>query len=133
MRKIPGLVTAVGGTLGLALAMTSAPSTASAAPLARCFWVRNVDSFASVDNRTVYVRANMRNVFELKLFAPCINVNWAHHVALRSRANSLVCEGTGHDLEIFYRWGVHSQRCPVTNVRRLSPAEVAALPPLARP
>jgi hypothetical protein len=125
--------TAAAGAAGLALVMTSLAPTASAAPPTRCFWVRNVDGFASIDNRTVYVRANMRNVFELKLFAPCLNVDWAHHIALRSRGGSLVCEGTGHDLEIFYRWGAHRERCPVTSVRRLTPAEVSALPPRARP
>ena len=116
---------------------TAAPlSSAVSAPhphAPSCFWTRSVDSFRSIDNRTVYVRVSGRDVYELKLFAPCQDVDWAHHIGLRSRGSSNVCEGRPTTLEIYVRSVANHQRCPVDSVRHLSPAEVRALPAAARP
>lgn len=121
--------------LALGLGVTVPLASANAAPTSSssCFWIRSVDNFASVDTSTVYVRANGRQVYELKLFAPCLDVNWSHHIGLRSRGSSLICEGTRHNVEIIVRSTAHRQHCPVTSVRRLTPDEVSALPKGARP
>ena len=126
--------------LSLALAIaatTAATSPAATAPQAsgqRCFWVRNVNSFRSIDNRTVYLRTSSRDVFELTLFAPCLGVDWAHNISLRSRGSSNVCEGRMTGLEINARTtAAGRQRCTISSIRWLSPDEVAALPSRARP
>ena len=112
-----------------------ARASAAAAPPApgACFWARSADSFRSIDNRIVYIRASARDVYELKLFAPCLDVDWSHRIALRSRASSWICEGTGNAVDIIVRSTAHRQTCPVTSVRRLTPEDVAALPAAARP
>jgi hypothetical protein len=99
-----------------------------------CFWIRNVRGFRSVDNRTVYVRAG-NDIFALELFAPCPGVDWAHNASLRSRAGNSICEGRGNALNIYVRQtgGRRPQRCAVTNVRRLTPPDIAGLPRGARP
>ena len=117
------------GGASLGGAAPAAPKT----PPRACFWIRNVDSFASVDSSTVYVRARMRDVFQLKLFSPCIGVDWSHHIGLRSRSGSHVCEGTANSLEIQARSMAGRQRCQVQSVRKLTPEEIAALPKGARP
>jgi hypothetical protein len=145
--------------LGLALALTATTAAippAAAAPAAapaagapaagagvaaappaaerRCFWIRNVNNFRSIDNRTVYIRTSSRDVFELTLFASCLGVDWAHTVALRSRSGSNICEGRMSGLEIRARTrSMGQQRCQVNGVRWLSADEVAALPSRARP
>ena len=124
------------GRLGFVMAAASVPATAIAAPATHsnsCFWVRSVDGFRSVDNQTVYVRVGARSVYELKLFAPCLDVDWSHHIGLRARGNSSICEGTAHSLEIYTHSSAGHQRCPVNSVRKLTPEEVSALPKGARP
>ena len=50
-----------------------------------CFWGRNADNFTSPDDRTVYLRVGVRQVYELKLFSPCIDIDWSQHIALSPR------------------------------------------------
>ena len=127
--------------LGATLILITAAALSATSPVAAqstgraCFWPRSIQGFRSVDNRTVYVRAAGRdNVFALDLFAPCLGVDWAHSAALRSRTGGTICEGRGNSVEIYVRSAGRSrQRCPVTNVRRLTPEELGALPPRARP
>lgn len=99
-----------------------------------CFWPRSIQGFRSVDNRTVYLRVS-RSVYALQFFAPCLGVDWAHGVGLRSRTGGTICEGGGNAVEVIVRGGraLGRQRCQVNNIRRLTPDEVAALPPNARP
>lgn len=126
------LSTGLAGLAGFA-ALVAVTAEAAPTPPKSCFWIRSVDSFRSVENRTVYVRANMHDVYELKLFAPCLDVDWTHNIGLRSRGSSSVCEGTGNAVEIVVRSTAHHQRCQVSNIRKLTSDEVAALPPAARP
>lgn len=99
-----------------------------------CFRTRNIRGFRSVDNRTVFVRAGANDIFALELFAPCQGVNWAHNVALRSRGGSQICEGRANWVNLYVRQaGGRQGRCSVSNVRRLTPGDVAGLPRGARP
>lgn len=132
-----GSITGLTVVAGLATALCVAASGVSAAaakPAARaCFWIRNVDGFASADNQVVYLRADGRKVFELKLFAPCLDVNWNEHIGIRARGSSLICEGANNNVEVFTRSVAHRQRCPVVSVRQLNAQEIAVLPKHARP
>jgi hypothetical protein len=115
---------------GLPAAALAAPD----APEKACFWTRNVRDFRSIDNRIVYIRVNASDIWELKLFATCLNSTWSRGVTLRSRGSSSVCEGTSHWLEIIStRSGSPNRRCTVSAVRKLTSDEVAALPSGARP
>jgi len=100
-----------------------------------CFWIRNVDGFAANDTTTLYLRVGMNQVWELKLFANCLNLDWVHHLGIRNRgAGSNICEGPNPGIDVVVRdVGIGHQSCPVTGVRKLTPDEVAALPKNARP
>ncbi len=118
---VPGAATAEGGA--------TAPHRANA-----CFYARNVDNFAAENDTTVNLRVGPRQVYQLKLFAPCVDLDFSQRIALRSRGvSSFVCEGHANDLELFTRSAAGPTRCPVTSVRRLSVDEIAALPKHARP
>ena len=113
-------------------APTGAASPAMAtAPARQCFWTRSVTNFAASDEDTVYVRAGARRVYELELFGPCPDVDWNQEIALVSRFGQRVC--SGFDASIVSSSAIGPQKCLVRNVRELSPQEVAALPPRARP
>src|SRR5690348_5682272 len=100
-----------------------------------CFHIRDVNNFAANDTDTVYIRVGVSDVYRLRLFAStCLDLAWVHHMALFTRSSPFTREGPNPDLGV----GIHSvglgrQRCPVTDVRKLTREEVAALPQLAVP
>ena len=84
--------------------------------------------------KTVNVRVGVSRYYRLDLFAPCIDIDFLLRPSpWRSRVSDWICEGTTNNVEIFTRSPAGPQRCLVTNVTRLSPAEVAALPRRAKP
>lgn len=113
---------------------TSGPASAAERSGRACFMARHIDSMGvSADNRTVYVRTR-RDIWVLELFSPCIGADWSRHATLRSRTGSWICEGAGNAVDLHVRpSGRPRQRCLVNNVRKLTPAEAAAIPPGSRP
>lgn len=128
MRR-PALLSALAA---LALAgCASTPPQAGAEAAARtprqCFWASNVNGFNSVDRDTIRVTAGVNDVFELDVSgAGCFDVDWATAIGLRSRGGDRIC--SGYDAEIVYRSpnGLGPQRCFVTDVRRVSEAQLEA-------
>lgn len=122
---------------GLALAAACAPGPAPAAHRAdgprECFFVSEVRSFASSDDRRVYVDTGSNEVFELQTFG-CSNVDWSNQIGIRATTGggSSVCSGMDAELIVPDLPGGRTT-CPVTGVRRLSDAEVAALDARDRP
>lgn len=119
----------------LALGGCAAPRAVATAELGarpdrQCFWNHQVNSFASADNRIVNVRVGVRDVYQMEMFGPCHDVDWSQKIALVSRSGS-IC--TGFDAEIVAESPLGPQRCQVKNIRKLTPAEIAALPKRARP
>lgn len=121
----------------LALGATAANSTDK--PVQKpssdqCFWARNVTSFAAPNDHTVYVRVGVRDVYQLDLMIPCPDVDWNQRVALLSShgAGGSICNALDAEI-VSHATGLGAQRCPVKTLHKLTPAEVAALPPKARP
>ncbi|HEX3917180.1 MAG TPA: DUF6491 family protein [Caulobacteraceae bacterium] len=114
-----------------------APAPAANPPPAHhnaCFWQQNVDGFAAHDDTALYLRVGVREVYELKMFGNCFDLSWLHHIGLATHGMSNICEGPNPDVDVVVRdVGIGHQRCPVTSIRKLTPAEVAALPKDAQP
>ena len=111
-----------------------APPPPAPKPRPACFWTSRIQNFAAVDERNLYLRVGNRDIYRAKLFSNCIDISWVHRLALVSRSSSLICEGPNLDVDVVLREvGAGRQRCPVTEIRKLTPDEVAALPKLARP
>src|SRR5438128_7660287 len=131
--KVAAIAAAAAAALTPALDAPSAAAKAYA-PGRACFYSRNIEGFNAPNDTTVYLRVSTRDVYEAKLFAPCIDIDWSQRIAMRSRGSSWVCEGRGAvDLEFITRSPAGRQTCQVTSVRRLSPAEIAAMPKKYRP
>ena len=132
--RTPLLVSAV-GALSLFAGAAVAPETTLAAPRGHnaCFWGHEADNFTSPDNRTVYLRVGVSQVYELRLFSPCIDVDWSQRIALRSRGSDWICEGRGNVAEIITPSPIGRQRCQVDSVRKLSRDEIAAIPKRYQP
>ena len=134
------LALAAASVLALTIGAANLPHGAAVArPLdhgSACFWGHNVDSFSALpDQRTVYLRVGVRQYYELKLFAPCLDIDWDQRIALVARGGGdWICEGSGLNAEIIARaTGLGRQRCQVTSVRKLDPDEVSAIPKRYQP
>jgi hypothetical protein len=120
----------------LALGASAQPPPGSPPPKPRpsCFWANRVENFAAVDEQNLYLRVGNHDIYRARLFSTCFELDWVHHLALVSRGSSLICEGPNLDVDVVVRdIATGRQRCPVTDIRRLTPDEVAALPKGARP
>ena len=136
MKSRTPLILAAVATAGLSVGAVSLPVASAADPASHnnaCFWGHDADNFTAPDDRTVYLRVGVRQVYELKLFSPCIDVDWSQHIALRSRGSDWICEGRGNVAEIISPSVIGRQRCQVDSVRRLSTEEVKALPKRYQP
>ena len=118
----------------LAQGATAAPSATETPKFNRnqCFYTRNVTSFAAPDDKTLYVRVGVRDVYRFDMFARCLDMDWNQRLALGSRSGSWICNGMDAEI-INHATGLGRQRCPVSHMQKLTPEEVAALPPRARP
>jgi hypothetical protein len=96
-----------------------------------CFYAKNVSGFRASDDKTVYLRVGVKDVYRLDLMGPCPDVNWNESIALVSRGSSFIC--TGLDAEVVSHSPIGPQRCPVQTLRKLTPAETQALPKGSRP
>jgi hypothetical protein len=90
-----------------------------------------VTSFAAPDEQTLYVRVGVRDVYRFDMFARCPDIDWNQSLALISRGSSWICSGM--DAEVVSHSPIGRQRCPVRDMHKLTPDEVAALPKRARP
>ena len=129
--------TALAASFAAFLALGTAASTPalakSPAPASKqqCFFTRNADGFAAPDEKTLYVRVGVRDVYQFEMFGRCPDIDWNQRLALVSRPGSTIC--TGMDAEVISHSPIGPQRCPVRSVRKLTPDEVAALPRKSRP
>jgi len=125
-----GLAAALAGCAGAGVGETA--TTGSTDTARQCVFARNISSFKAVDQDTVTFRANVNDIYQAELFAPCTDIQFSEMVGLRTRGGSeTVCNPL--DAELLVRGPTGVQRCALSSWRRLSPDEVAALAPRARP
>jgi len=99
-----------------------------------CFRAADVSSWAAVDRMTVNLRVFIRDFYQVTLLAPCGDIDFSQRIGVRSGGGSdFICTGSGLDIEIIAPTPIGRQTCPATSLRRLTPAEVSALPPKAKP
>jgi hypothetical protein len=109
------------------------PVTVAAAKAERtCFVRRDVNGFSAPNDKTVYIRVGVRQVFRLDLMGSCPNLTFRQSLGLDDRpASPWICSPL--EATIVYRQNGIRQRCPVTAIHKLTSEEVAALPKRDRP
>lgn len=133
--KLLLLIAAAGATALSACAPVAKPDTdgAQTAGMGRqCFYVDDVDSFRA-DNQTLYVRSRQGDVFELQTISYCSDLDTTFGIAfLPGVGLSRLCTG---DFSRVAMSGGPSPRtpCRVQVSKKLTPAEVEALPARNRP
>lgn len=95
-----------------------------------CFSATSVRSFTSLDATTVQLQTGRRDVYELKLFNYCPEVDWSQAIALRAAGgSSLICTGDAVGVEVVVlnrRSRIGPDGCRVRSIRKLEPAEIEA-------
>jgi hypothetical protein len=65
------------------------------------------------------------------MLGSCPQIDWAEKIGIRTRGSEWICSGL--DADLISPTSIGPQRCAVRMMRKLTPAEVAALPPKSRP
>lgn len=137
-RNLPAAATLAVACLLSACAAQNAPSATGAgspvaanAPAQRCFFPSEVNGWRAAGDQTVYVRVGVNRVFQMKLMAPCPDIDWSETIGIEHRGSATICSGL--DATIISRSTIGPRRCPVTELRELTPEEIKALPAGSRP
>jgi hypothetical protein len=112
-----------------AATLAAAPLAAQAAPTNSCFRVSDIQSTRPLpDDKTVYLRASTGAYFRLEFGAACPNLGQEPLVLHTTDNSGEVCSAIGLDVRVRGLGG-----CIPSSLTRLTPDEVAALPPGDRP
>src|SRR3954467_9026102 len=122
---VPFTIPAIGAALLVAWATAGAPAAPPGRPAPRCFLASNVNGFTPRGNDVVDVHVGANRDYRLTLSGYCPDVDWSFRVALRTTGGGSWI-GRGADAEIIVPSPTGRQRCLVSDVRALSPAEAAA-------
>ena len=98
----------------------------------QCFYSRNVDGFAAPDDKTLYVRVGVRNIYRFDMMGSCPDIDWNQRLALVATPGPWICERMDAQV-ITHGPGIGRQTCFVQHMHKLTPEEIAALPPRAKP
>ncbi len=114
------------GTLGTVT--HSQPAPAPAKPDNQCFYRRNINGFSAPNDRTLYVRVGVNEIFRLDLMSDCNGLTFRQDIGISDEpaGDAFICSPL--QATITYREAGIRERCPVTALRRLTPDEIAALP-----
>jgi len=119
----------------LLLAASHPSSVAAPSVEPRCFSPRDITHFRVSDIHKVLLLVADKSIYEVTFASPCPDVDWNYGFVVRGSGDR-VCEGSNLDVRIAPTRTPESgmsTRCRITNVRRLSAQEVAALPGRLRP
>jgi len=93
----------------------------------QCFYTRNINGFHATDDRTLYIRVGVRDIYRLDLMNDCTSLTFRQGIGLESTpGDPWICSAI--QATVVYRDTGMRNRCPVSNIHKLTPAEIAALP-----
>jgi hypothetical protein len=90
-----------------------------------CFFSSQVSGFKDDGQDRVLVRIGFREGYALTLAAGCPPVNLATSIGIVARGGGRICTGRPAELVVPRASGTGSQRCLVSDVRKLSETELA--------
>ncbi|UAL10038.1 DUF6491 family protein [Caulobacter segnis] len=125
MRVLIGSV-ALGAMLLAGPVLASEASKQAKMPPAQrsCFRAGDVSGFNVVDDKTVDVSINSKTVYRLTLFSRSPDIDWTQRIGIKARGSSWICQGL--DAEIIVPGSIGPTTYPVTEVRKLTPEEIAS-------
>jgi hypothetical protein len=109
------------------------PGAAAVRGPRQCFYAQNVTSYREAGDDAVHLRVGVKQIWRMEFAGSCPDVRWSFaRIGLQQRGSGgSICGG--FDVDVITDDLGFPRRCPVRTVRRLSDAEVAALPADQRP
>jgi len=112
---------------GLSAPVVSAQPAADSSHGNQCFLRSNINGFQAPDDRTVYIRVGVRDIYRLSLMVDCTSLTFRQGIGLESTpGDPWICSPI--QATVVYRDTGINSRCPVSDIHKLTPAEIAALP-----
>lgn len=116
----------------LLLAAALAAFSVSPTLAAQCFLQRNINGFSAPDDRTLYVRVGVKDIWRLDLMTNCTGLTFRNSFGLQgSPTSGWICNPL--DATVRFNQPGARMRCPVSAIHKLTPEEAAALPKKDRP
>jgi hypothetical protein len=124
---------AAGAISAAPFALSAEPSSPPAKDASRqCFYSSNINNFTTEADRIVYIRVGVNDVYRLDLMTECPELGFRYTVQFtRADRGSSICSPV--DLTISYRQNGAQRICPVIDMHKLTPEQIAALPKRLRP
>ncbi len=99
-----------------------------------CFFSRDFMQWRAPDANTIFIRVGLNRFYRLDLAAPCRTLLFpSSHLVTVFRGSDTICRPIDWDLRVSqYPAGI-TEQCIVRAMTRLSPEQVAAIPPRFRP
>jgi hypothetical protein len=126
-------VSMMGGGMLVATGGHSQPAPPASKSQEACFWARNVNGFNAPDEKTVYIRVGVNEIYRLDLMYACTGLTFRQDIGLEREpsGDAFICDPL--QATVVYRDGGIPQHCPVTAIHKLTPDEATALPKKFRP
>jgi hypothetical protein len=127
-------IAALGAALALAPSLPQAqpsPPPKTYAGARQCFYANNISNYTTEGERTVYLRIGVREIYRLDLMTDCPELGFRQNIEFRHVGGSSICSPI--DLTIQFHQPGARRLCAVSDMRKLSLDEVAALPKRLRP
>ena len=121
----------IAGSLALTLA-SAGPAAADAQH--PCFFISQWGNWHATNDHTIYIRVNLNDIYRLDLSAGAQQLTWpgTYHLTNVVRGSSSICTPLDFQLSLTDGHGWR-QGLIVSNVTKLTPEQIEALPPKDRP
>lgn len=117
----------------LAMAMPARAEPAKDASKQQCFFISQFQTWRAPDAKTIYIRVNMHDYYRLDLGGACpLLLSPTAHLVTKTRGPETVCSAIDWDIRVSDPPGA-IEPCIVRKMTRMTPAEVAAIPPKFKP
>ena len=119
-----------------ALAMLAGAAQAQPArPANQCFFINQFQGWRAPDAKTIYIRVGVNDIYRLDLATACNDLLFPDsHLITKTRGPDTVCSAVDWDLSVAQTGpGSIPTPCIVKSMRKLTPAEAAAIPRKFRP
>jgi hypothetical protein len=118
--------------ISCALGVMVAATATGGATAAQCFLQNNINGFSAPNDRTLYVRVGVRDIWRLDLMTDCTGLSFRNSFGLQgSPTGPWICNPL--DATVRFHESGARMTCPVSAMHKLSPEEAAALPKKDRP
>ncbi len=127
--SIRSLLAGAAGALALTGSLSLAASPALADAKHPCFFISQWQGWHATNDHTIFIRVNLKDIYRLDLSAGSQELTWpgTYHLVNVVRGSSSICTPLDFQLSLSDGHGFQ-QFLIVSNVTKLTPEEIAAMP-----